>query len=274
VSRRGFTLIELLVVVSIIAVLVALLLPAVQAAREAARRTTCKNNIAQIALALQNYAGAHEVFPPGTVNPTGPIVNAASPEAYHISWTVRVLPFLELSSVYERFDFRYGVYDPRNLAPQQRRIEVLVCPSDNMRPLADGRWPTNYAGVHNGVSAPIDVDNDGILYLNSSVGFEDIPDGSSYTFILGEKMVEYDEVWGWASGTRDTLRNSGTLASGTILTPGSPAMAALAARDKQLVVGGFSSRHAGSTHFARADGSVGMLTAGPLACSRNDGSMP
>jgi prepilin-type N-terminal cleavage/methylation domain-containing protein/prepilin-type processing-associated H-X9-DG protein len=276
-KRCGFTLIELLVVIAVIAVLVALLLPAVQQVREAARRTTCKNNLAQIALALQNYAGAFEVLPPGTVNPTGPIVNVVSPEAYHISWTVRVMPFLELSTVYKAFDFRFGVYDPRNLPPQQRKIELFVCPSDNVQPVADGRWPTNYAGVHNGLSAAIDVDNDGLLYLNSSVGFEDIHDGSSYTLMVGERMVQPDEVWGWASGTRDTLRNSGTLPSGTVLTLGGTFTGAFTAEEKLLLVGGFSSRHSGGAQFAFADGSVsfmGGLGSIPDQCSRNDGSMP
>jgi len=76
-SRRtnGFTLVELLVVIAIIGILVALLLPAVQAAREAARRSQCQNHLSQLILAVHNYEMAHQVFPPGTINPTGPIVN-------------------------------------------------------------------------------------------------------------------------------------------------------------------------------------------------------
>lgn len=275
--RRAFTLIELLVVIAIIAVLVALLLPAVAQVREAARRMQCKNNLGQIALALQNYAGAFEVFPPGTVDPTGPIINAPSADVYHVSWTARILPHIELGTVYRHFDFRRGVYDQRNLAPQQRRIELFLCPSDVAKPLPQGRWPSNYAGVHNGAMAPIDIDNDGILYLNSSVGYEDIPDGTSYTVIVGERLIGADEVWGWASGTRDTLRNSGILPngfaySGKVGPDGKP----ITPKTKLLIVGGFSSRHAGGMQFAMADGSVRFGGGGSFGSmfSRHDESMP
>jgi prepilin-type N-terminal cleavage/methylation domain-containing protein/prepilin-type processing-associated H-X9-DG protein len=207
--QRGFTLIELLVVIAIIAVLIALLLPAVQQAREAARRTQCKNNLSQLALAIQNYEMAFEVLPPGSVNPTGPIVNKSSKDAYHMSWTVQILPFIELSTVFNHFDFNKGVYDPRNLAPQQRQISTFTCPSQAGRPLSNMMHASSYAGVHSSLAQPIDVDQDGLLFLNSSVGYDDIPDGSAYTVMLGEKLQGADEVWGWASGTRDTLRNSG-----------------------------------------------------------------
>ena len=84
VRSRGFTLIELLVVIAIISVLVALLLPAVQAAREAARRAQCLNNLMQLAIALQNYEASYEVFPPGVVNDTGPVLD--QPKGYHFGW--------------------------------------------------------------------------------------------------------------------------------------------------------------------------------------------
>ena len=97
-NERGFTLVELLVVIAIIAILVALMLPAVNAAREAARRTSCLNNMVQLALALHNFEYHFEALPPGVTNPDGPIRN--EPQGIHVSWTVRILPYLEERAVF------------------------------------------------------------------------------------------------------------------------------------------------------------------------------
>src|SRR2546428_13684422 len=127
-SRRhaGFTLIELLVVIAIIAVLIALLLPAVQMAREAARRTQCRNNLMQTGIALQNYADAHEVLPPGVVNPDGPIKHEA--KGYHFSWLVQILPFVDQNNLFRHFDFSSGVYDPPNTTARSVAVAVYFCP--------------------------------------------------------------------------------------------------------------------------------------------------
>src|SRR6476620_7318830 len=110
--RRGFTLIELLVVIAIISVLISLLLPAVQSAREAARRVQCVNNLMQLGIALQNYESSHEILPPGVVNPTGPIQNI--PSGYHVGWMLQLLPFLEQRAVARRFDDHADIYSLEN----------------------------------------------------------------------------------------------------------------------------------------------------------------
>src|SRR5512135_1769133 len=99
---RGFTLVELLVVIAIIGVLVALLLPAVQAAREAARRSSCVNNLTQLILAAQNYESSYRVYPPGTIDKSGPIANVA--EGYHHNWLSQILPFIEERNTFQHID--------------------------------------------------------------------------------------------------------------------------------------------------------------------------
>lgn len=101
-NRKAFTLVELLVVIAIIGILIALLLPAVQAAREAARRCSCTNNLSQMILAVQNYNMAHEVYPPGTINAEGPI--ASEPQGYHHNWISQILPYMEELSIYRHID--------------------------------------------------------------------------------------------------------------------------------------------------------------------------
>ncbi len=121
--RRGFTLVELLVVIAIIGVLVALLLPAVQSAREAARRVQCLNNVTQLGLSLHSYEFHHETLPPGVTNPDGPIRN--EPQGLHVSWIVKVLPYLEQHAVYRKFDQSLGAYDPANAEVRGLEIKVL-----------------------------------------------------------------------------------------------------------------------------------------------------
>ncbi len=149
---RGFTLIELLVVIAIIAILIALLLPAVQQAREAARRTQCKNNMMQLGLALHNYSMAFEILPPGSVNDTGPIVSV--PQGYHMSWIVQILPMMEQSNLFRSINFDEGAYAPGNGGPRAVMLPALRCPSDvpNGTVIGGGTGSvTNYAGCTGGM---------------------------------------------------------------------------------------------------------------------------
>lgn len=122
---KGFTLVELLVVIAIIAMLVTLLLPAVQAAREAARKTQCSNNMKQMGLALHNYHGAKQAFPPGKVTP-GPCCNTKSFE----TWTISILPYIEQQNLYDRYDFTKHNEDPANEFVRQAVVPTYMCPSE------------------------------------------------------------------------------------------------------------------------------------------------
>jgi len=146
VRRRrhiGFTLVELLVVIAIIGILIALLLPAVQAAREAARRSQCTNNLKQIGLALHNYHDVHRSFPPlmvyqSALGPTG--------LPYHHSWLTKLLPFMEQSAIYQMMDPMLPAWDVAANAPMpftQQQVPTLICPSD--------------AGYHGAIDAPLNI---------------------------------------------------------------------------------------------------------------------
>ena len=201
--NNGFTLVELLVVIAIIGVLVSMLLPAIQAAREAARRSSCQNQLRQLIIGIHNYEMAREQWPAGVINPTGPIRNL--PEAQHISWIAQILPQLGESARARQVDLSLGAYHQRNDPMRQKSIELLLCPSYSG---PDGPFST-YAGVHHHVEAPIDDDNHGVLFLNSYLELDDLIDGPAYTLVLGEKMPRIDQDLGWLSGTPATLRNTG-----------------------------------------------------------------
>ena len=219
----GFTLIELLVVIAIISVLIALLLPAVQAAREAARRAQCLNNLMQLGIALQNYESSHEVFPPGVVNDTGPVLD--QPKGYHVGWMVRILPYCEMRNIYNHYNLALGLYETQNLTTRTTLVRSFLCPSDNgLNRATNNVAMTNYVGCHNDAEAPIDVKNNGVFFLNAALRYEDIPDGSSQTIFLGEKLND-GTGQGWASGTRASLRNTGTGINLAVNIPGSSAAA-------------------------------------------------
>ena len=264
-ERRGFTLVELLVVIAIIGILIALLLPAVQAAREAARRASCMSHLSQLGVALHNYEAAHELLPPGVVDEKGPIRN--EPVGYHMGWMVQILPFIEEGVAFKNVDFSKGVYDKSNAPVRAVRISLFLCPSspdagfDEERKVA----MSNYAGCHNDVEAPIDRDNHGVLFLNSHIRDRDITDGTAQTIFVGEKITPKDD-WGWMSGTRATLRNTGSplvnAPSGAAANHNVPeADDSDAAKAKALLhVGGFGSHHPGTCGFLFGDGAVHMIS--------------
>jgi prepilin-type N-terminal cleavage/methylation domain-containing protein/prepilin-type processing-associated H-X9-DG protein len=143
-AKRGFTLIELLVVIAIIAVLIALLLPAVQNAREAARRTQCRNNLKQIGLAMHNYHSTHNCFPPGGI--TEPNQSCCS-HRNHTSWSLAILDYLEQKSLYNAYNFTLLNESRGNATIRLMLLEVMICPSDfeTARPLVPASGPA--AGI-------------------------------------------------------------------------------------------------------------------------------
>lgn len=137
-TRRAFTLVELLVVVAIISILITMLLPAVQQARESARRSQCSNNLKQIGLALLNYEDTHKTFPPAAILGNGGTPYPQRP--YHHTWLTKILPYLEQSSIYQRMRTDLTVWDLRDMDGDgnfneamlfaQQQLSMLLCQSD------------------------------------------------------------------------------------------------------------------------------------------------
>ncbi len=200
-ARHGFTLIELLVVIAIIAILVALLLPAVQQAREAARRTQCKNNLKQLALAIHNYHDTHGCLPIADVDGS---VNAVSAHA-------RLLPYIEQSALYSRVDFNVPYDHVNNTVPRNTELPAFRCPSDpTSLPASIGGRNNYYWNAGNGIvmyatGAAGQPAPNGIVYHNRRIRFNDITDGLSNTAAMSEKITG-DGNNGISTPKTDTFR--------------------------------------------------------------------
>ncbi len=221
IQSRGFTLIELLVVIAIIAILIALLLPAVQQAREAARRTLCKNNLKQFGLALHNYEGTFGVFPMTNAQNYLPNTQGFSPQA-------RLLPYMEQANLQNLLDFtQYGFSGPYNaLVPNPQfaaafatPLQVMLCPSDPAPTQNIGAGGATYAGLNymisygSGMNANYDLrwPTDGIVYENSNAKMRDITDGTSNTVIMSEAIRSVGADFTLAAGTLPMFNYQATL---------------------------------------------------------------
>ena len=200
---RGFTLIELLVVIAIIGALVALLLPAVQAAREAARRIHCVNNLKQIGVALHNYHSAVGSFPVGFLFTAGPVPATTSPLQYRWSALAQMAPYLEQPALYDALNFDFPVaykptggpspfwpFYPANTTAMATTVASFLCPSDGAPPPMAGSGPVNYvfcsgSGAGGGDAAGAD----GAFILGPAMSLADLTDGSSHTAASSEQLL-------------------------------------------------------------------------------------
>ncbi|TWT32921.1 DUF1559 domain-containing protein [Blastopirellula retiformator] len=266
-KRNAFTLVELLVVIAIIGVLIALLLPAVQQAREAARRMSCTNNIKQLVLALHNYESSFKVFPTGRLGCDG----ACSPQnGPATSGFVLLLPQLEQGNLYEQF----APYGPNNSFPGSlpssvlsQRPDAFVCPSSIMEPtvtLSSKDWATSsYAfcsghyGPDQGIGSRVKWLNSGMFVYRDAKKIADATDGLSNVFVIGEVVDGHDSRgrnrWASAGRLEDSLRSTRNPVNtypgqGETTSPyGTPLNAA------------FASRHPGGGNFGFGDGSVAFI---------------
>ncbi len=210
---KGFTLIELLVVIAVISILVALLLPAVQQAREAARRAECKNHLKQIGIALNNYHDSHRTFPPGR------LLNPVAGQGRCFSAYAHLLPYLDRKNVYDEIHWNENPdsYTNDNAVVLSQPIPLLLCPSDMYVIMQAGAAVHNYP-LNTGTTYPVSPRNlggqpvTGIFFENSSVRFADITDGSSQTVCISETVK--------SDPTGPTLWDGASPVTGFVLTNG------------------------------------------------------
>lgn len=279
--RLAFTLVELLVVITIIGVLISLLLPAVQSAREAARRMQCSNNLKQLGLALHNYHSAIGCFPPGWIceyDSNNTII--AAPEW---GWTVFLFPYLEQDNLYRQMrvsdrtlgmtasdDAQGGIFGYQLL---RVKLGMLRCPSDttaDLLPKALRPWggtnfepsTSNYVGIMGFFDAAGDFANTGLFVGNRSYKFRDMTDGTSNTVVVGERHKRcLSASWPGPADITDASpsgvyhvvgRMSVKLNNMLPITPGQQPIYDCAE--------GLGSGHPGGAHFLVGDGAVRFLT--------------
>ncbi|MGI9472886.1 MAG: DUF1559 domain-containing protein [Rubripirellula sp.] len=275
VRPNGFTLVELLVVIAIIAIMVGLLLPAVQAAREAARRMSCQNNLHQIGVSLHNYHSAYRQLPSGWVSDSN-----AHESGW--GWASAILPQMEESAAYEKINFSLFIEDSYHDEVRIKPVEAFICPSDVLDPIyfiAEGHGDeeeeeeeeeehdhgenvdigpdflfriakSNYVGVYGTQDIHDDLyEGNGLFYGNSRHRFRDILDGLSQTLMVGERDGRLGGSV-WHGFIHDANAGAARVIGASDHPPNSP-------------VGHFEdfrSYHPGGAQFILSDGSVRMLT--------------
>jgi prepilin-type N-terminal cleavage/methylation domain-containing protein/prepilin-type processing-associated H-X9-DG protein len=274
--RRAFTLIELLVVIAIIAVLIGLLLPAVQKVREAAARLQCENNLKQIGLALQNYHDTAGSFPSGYVSGVDASGDDTGPGW---GWAAFILPQMEQQPLYASIQFGQNIEAPANASARVRLVKAYLCPSDSV-PLTWAATRYDAAGAALGVVCDVasasyvgnfgvaepGVDGEGVFFRNSAVRIGDITDGTSQTFLVGERSARWGQVT-WAGAVTNASmvppanspaqpgiwNSSGFVLGHTFEGTGGPGSAG-------TETNGFASQHTHGANFLFADGHVQFVS--------------
>lgn len=283
-NRGGFTLIELLVVIAIIAILVALLLPAVQQAREAARRSTCKNQLKQIGIGLHNYHDVHDTLPPGGMS-----------GGNELSWLVMILPSIDYTTLYDTVNFdRHAVgggtvgYPAYDTVLGNQRISVFLCPSSNKE--RENASTTQYTNHYYGNMGPttgqgtggttqytcqststtvLECDagvphggfgTRGILGRDSRINFRDITDGTSSTIMVGEISNHTTLTGADMVGYRKWHRGFQGSASGATKNVTFPINTTTYNGSNNFNEISFGSNHSGGCHVLLADGAVTFVS--------------
>jgi prepilin-type N-terminal cleavage/methylation domain-containing protein len=281
----GFTLVELLVVIAIIGILVALLLPAVQSAREAARRSTCESNFRQVGVAMHNYESAKKSFPTGQDVWSGRLhcSNPGNkPQYFGWGWGTYILPYLEEQALYDRIDFnQISFANGSGFPAAATHLSVYLCPSDPhgpelvdcCNPQTNGGIPeedvarSNMCGVADSRDFTCDGnsnfarrDGDGMFFTVSNTRVAQVEDGTSHTLLVGE-------VIGLGQGTHrgffwvshGVLHTANGINNFTYLLASSPEDLPRSS-PWDLNTAGFSSHHPGGCHFAFADSSTHFVS--------------